>query len=201
MDKKTFHEIFNKEIVPFVKQIKDNNSSIKTNDLGKCEIEVFNKYNELKQKYKDVIFGKDSNQLLDRHKVASCMCGAFLSVPVFNKTELIKNLEKTREPVEAYFYYVNELVAFYAGYRLLSTYMIYRRNDEEKKIILENFPIIPPTIKNNKHGSLSSILFNLSQIKDKEQIGIENYDRYSYAMFFFMLENYFYLNHNMTVQV
>ncbi len=96
---------------------------------------------------------------------------------------------------------MNELVAFYAGYKYLSFYMTYGRDDKEKKIIIEKFPVIPPTIKNSTHGGLSSILFNLSQIKDKGQIGIEKYDRYSYAMFFFMLENYFYLDKNMPVQV
>lgn len=201
MDKEKFHQIFNDEIVPFIKQIAENNSLIKTNDLRKCEGELFNKYNELKQQYKDIIFGKNSEQLLDRHKVASSICGAFLCVPVFNKTELIRNLTKTREPVEAYFYYVNELVAFYAGYKFLSLYMMYGRDSKEKKLIIEKFPVIPPTIKNNTHGGLSSILFNLSLVKDRSQIGIEKYDRYSYAMFFFMLENYFYLDRNMTIQV
>ena len=187
--------------MPFIKQIGDNNSLIKTNDLSECEGEIFKQYNKLKRQYKDIIFGKDSERLLDRHKVASSICGAFLYVPVFNKTDLIKILKTTRKPIEAYFYYVNELVAFYAGYKFLSLYMMYGRDSKEKKMIVENFPVIPPTIKNNGHGGLSSILFNLSQINDEEQIGIEKYDKYSYAMFFFMLENYFYLNNNMTVQI
>ena len=201
MDKERFYQIYDNEIIPFIRQIEDNNALIKTNDLSKCKEEIFHKYNDLKQQYKDVIFGKDSERLLDRHKVASSICGAFLGVPVFNKTELIKTLIRTREPVEVYFYYVNELVAFYAGYKYLSFYMMYGRNDQEKKMIIEKFPVIPPTIKNSTHGGLSSILFNLSQVNDEKQIGIEKYDRYSYAMFFFMLENYFYLDKNITVQV
>lgn len=155
----------------------------------------------MKRQYKDVIFGKDSEQLLDRHKVASSICGAFLCVPVFNKTELLEVLKSTHEAIEVYFYYVNELVAFYAGYKFLSLYMMYGRDNKEKKLIVEKFPIIPPTIKNSTHGGLSSILFNLSQIKDAEQIGIEKYDIYSYAMFFFMLENYFYLDRSMDVHL
>lgn len=201
MDKQNFYKIFDNEIVPFIRQIEDNNSLIKANDLNKCKVEIYNKYNHIKQQYKNVIFGKNTQRLLDRHKIASSICGAFLCIPVFNKTELMKNLKKTRVPVEAYFYYVNELVAFYAGYKYLSFYMIYGRSSKEIEVIIENFPIIPPTIKNNAHGSLSSILFNLSQIKDKEQIGIEKYDKYSYAMFFFMLENYFYLDKKINVQV
>lgn len=114
---------------------------------------------------------------------------------------MIQRLRETREPIEAYFYYVNELAAFYAGYKYLSFYMVHGRNDVERRLIIENFPIIPPTIKNNTHGSLSSILFNLSQIKDNEQIGIEKYDKYSYAMFFFMLENYFYLDKQISIHV
>lgn len=201
MDKERFHQIFNDEIVPFIRQIEDNNSLIKTNDLNRCAEEIFNQYNDIKQQYKKVIFGKDSERLLDRHKVASSICGAFLRVPVFDKTGLIKSLIRTRKPVEAYFYYVNELVAFYAGYKYLSFYMMYGRDNNEKKMIIEEFPIIPPTIKNNTHGGLSSILFNLSQINDEGQIGVDKYDRYSYAMFFFMLENYFYLVKNIAVRV
>ena len=201
MDKEKFNRIFDDELVPFIEQIGDNNSLIKINDLSKCKKEIFNQYNELKQQYKDVIFGKDSDRLLDRHKIASSICGAFLRVPVFNKTDLINRLKSTRKPVEAYFYYVNELVAFFAGYKYLSFYMMFGRDDNEKKMIVEEFPLIPPTIKNSTHGGLSSILFNLSQVKNEGQIGLGKYDRYSYAMFFFMLENYFYLDRNMSVQV
>ena len=155
----------------------------------------------IKREYKDIIFGENSEDLLDRHKISSCICGAFLRISVFNKTDLINKLIKTHEPVEAYFYYVNELVSFYAGYRYLSFYMLYDRNDDEKRVITENFPIIPPIIKNNQHGGLSSILFNLSQIKDDNQIGTNKFDKYSYAMFFYMLENYFYLEKKMAVRV
>lgn len=201
MDKKFFNKIFDNEIEPFIRQIEGNNAFIKMNDLDECKEKIFEKYNDIKRQYKEAIFKEDSGRLLDRHKVAASICGAFLCVPVFNKTQLLNILQKTKQPVEVYFYYVNELIAFYAGYRFLSFYMMYKRDDNEKKIITEEFPIIPPTIKNNSHGGLSSILFNLSQIKDKKQIGIEKYDKYSYAMFFFMLENYFYLNKNMTVHV
>lgn len=201
MDKERFDRIFDDELVPFIMQIGDNNSLIKVKDLIKCKKEIFDQYNELKQQYKDVIFGKDSERLLDRHKIASSICGAFLRVSIFDKTDLINRIKSTRKPVEVYFYYVNELVAFYAGYRYLSFYMMYGRDDNEKKTIIEEFPLIPPTIKNSAHGGLSSILFNLSQVKNKKQIGLERYDRYSYAMFFFMLENYFYLDRNMSIQV
>lgn len=201
MKEELFHQIYEYDIVPFIRQIEDNNSLIQSKNLMQCEREIFERYKIIRRQYKEVVFGKDSKQLLDRHKVASSICGAFLYVSVFDKTALIKELKKTRQPVEVFFYYVNELVAFYAGYRFLSFYMVFGREDRDKITIIEDFPIIPPTIKNKNFEGLSSILFNLSQIKDENQIGIEKYDKYSYAMFYFMLENYFYLNTGIDTKV
>ena len=201
MEKEVFHQIYENDIVPFIKQIAGNNSLIKTKNLGQCEKEILGRYEIVRNEYKDVIFGKNSEQLLDRHKVASCICGAFLHVSIFDKTSLISQLKETKQPVEAFFYYVNELVAFYAGCKFLSFYMTFGREDKDKVTIIEKFPVIPPTIKNKNRGGLSSILFNLSQVNDDNQIGIEQYDKYSYAMFFFMLENYFYLDNGIDVKV
>lgn len=201
MREEIFHQIYENDIVPFIHEIDENNSLIKSKDLRQCEKEILERYKVIRKQYKEVIFGKNSEQLLDRHKVASNICGAFLYVSIYDKTALINELKRTKQPVEAFFYYVNELVAFYAGYRFLSFYMSYGREDGEKAEIIEKFPIIPPSIKNKNFRGLSSILFNLSQINDENQIGIEKYDKYSYAMFYFMLENYFYLKTGINAKV
>ncbi|MDE6664443.1 MAG: hypothetical protein K2K46_14050 [Lachnospiraceae bacterium] len=193
MKKELFDRIFDNEILPFINEINGNNSMIEMKDLVKCKADIHNEYMKLNSMYKEQIFDKDlDKELLDRHKVASCVCGAFLKVPVFNKTKLIQYIKAEHKKVEVYFYYVNELVALFAATKFLSFFMI-ADNKEHIDLVHEihrNFPMMPPITK-NKRGFWNSVLFNLSQIKDEKQIGLENYDMYSYAMFFFLLETYF----------
>ena len=166
---------------------------IDLNDLSRCKADIYGKYNELNNKYKEQIFQKnDDDALLDRHKIAACVCGAFLCVPVFNKTRLMQYMISTKQKMEVYFYYVNEMVAFFAASKFLSFFMVNDRKEQEDVIrtILRDFPKMPPVTK-NKSGFWNSVIFNLSQIKDKDQIGLDHYDVYSYSMFFFWLESYF----------
>lgn len=193
MKRELFDRIFDNEILPFIKEIKANNSMIELKDLAKCKADIYAEYVELDSIYKEQIFGKDKDtELLDRHKVASCVCGAFLKVSVFNKTNLIEYITNEKKKVEVYFYYVNEMVALFAAAKFLSFYMMSDKKEQIDVVrdIYKNFPIVPPITK-NKRGYWSSVLFNLSQIKDDNQIGLEHYDIYSYAMFFFWLETYF----------
>lgn len=193
MTKELFDTIFDNNILPFIEEIEANNSLVRRNDLEKCKTELYKEYTRLNQRYKKQIFEPNEDVvLLDRHKVAACICGAFLKVPVLNKTELMQYLMKERQKVAAYFYYVNEMVAFHAAAKFLSIFMVKEKDgqDEAVRFILENFPKMPPIIK-NKRGFWNSVVFNLSQIKDDQQIGLEHYDVYSYAMFFFWLEHYF----------
>lgn len=74
--------------------------------------------------YKDQIFDKTDDALLDRHKVASCICVAFLQVSVFNKERMVNRIIDTGEKVHSYFFYANELVALYAANRFLSFFML-----------------------------------------------------------------------------
>lgn len=188
-----FDEIFDNDILPFIQEIKDNNSMIVLKDLAKCKVEIYNEYIRLKDKYKGQIFEKDADVvLLDRHKIAACVCGAFLSVCVFNKTNLVKYIQTTGQRVDVYFFYVNEMAALYAATKFLSFFMVKERLNQIKVVraIVSDFPKVPPITK-NKRGFWNSVLFNLAEIKDDDQIGIEHYDMYSYAMFFFWLENYF----------
>lgn len=193
MDQQLFNRIFDNDILPFILEIRDNNSMIILNDLTECKIKLYRKYSELNKSYKEQIFvnGKDE-ALLDRHKIASCICGAFLWVPVFDKTRLIQYLKEERKKVEVYFYYVNELVAFVAASRFLAFFMIDDKREQLEMVraIVREFPKAPSVTK-NKRGFWSSVLFNMNQIKDENQIGLEHYDIYSYAMLFFWLESYF----------
>lgn len=193
MDQELFNRIFDNDILPFILEINDNNSMIALNDLPECKVKLYRKYSELNQNYKGQIFvnGRDE-ALLDRHKIASCICGAFLWVPVFSKARLVQYLIDEGKKVEVYFFYVNELVAFVAASRFLAFFMIDDKRDqlETVRAIVKEFPKAPSVTK-NKRGFWNSVLFNMAQTKDKNQIGLEHYDIYSYAMFFFWLESYF----------
>ena len=194
MDKNLFDYIFDLVIYPKVEEMVANNSLIKLNDKQVCKRNLYDEYCKLNDRYKAQIFGKNENALLDRHKIASCVCGAFLKVPVLNKTKLVEQIVEQKLGVEVYFYYVNEIIALFAASKFLSFFMV---NDRLKtgdqvaaEAVFKDFPIMPP-INKNKKGFWSSVLFNLSEIKDESQIGIEHYDMYSYAMFFYWLENYY----------
>lgn len=193
MEREQFNKIFDKTILPFIEELEDNNSLIERNNLEDCKQKIYMAYMALNKRYKHQIFECDADSvLLDRHKVAACICGAFLEVPIFNKTKLIRYIKDEKQRIEVYFYYVNELVALFAATKILSFYMILdnQGDDEIVRAILNGFPKALPITK-NKRGFWNSVVFNLSQINDNQQIGIKHYDMYSYAMFFFFLENYF----------
>lgn len=196
MTQEKFEMIFDNEIMPFIQEIQDNNPRIKMKNMVLCKRDIFREYCKLNETFKEVVFSKDSLNLLDRHKVASCICGAFLRVSVFNKQELINEIKESREKIEALFFYVNELVAFHAGCKFLSFFMVNEidkmyHDKEKSRHIIENFPVFPPVRKATR-GCYSNILFYLSRIKDDEEIGLEHYDKYSYSMYFYMLEEYYY---------
>lgn len=187
-----FNEIFDREVQPFIDEINGNNSLIELKDIDKCKTEIFEAFQTLYEQYEKVVFGDSEKAILDRHKVASCICGAFLRVSVFNKTRLVRQIRDTAQRVEPYFYYVNELVALYAASQYLAFFMGHDENDEKiLEIIMQDFPRMPRTTQLKK-GFWNSVLFNLAQIKDENQIGLEHYDLYAYAMFFFYLEQFFY---------
>lgn len=199
MRRELFDEIFDREIAPFIQEMLEFEPFIERRDLTPCKREIYNEYSRLRGIYKRQVYNKDI-EILDRHKVASCMCGAFLTVPIFHKGHVIEAIKQHGEPVEAFFYYANELIAFYAANKYLSIYMLRevdskRGIDEEskrlqKERIIEQFPLMPASSK-GKQGTWSGILFNLSQIQNEERIGVQHYDLYAYATIFFMLETYY----------
>lgn len=193
MERILFDTIFDAEIAPLIMDIEKSDAFIKMKDLNVCKEEIFRNYREMNNRYKAVIFGSKDVCLLDRHKIAACVCGAFLKTSVFYKDDLVERVKEKKEKMEAYFYYVNELVAFLAACRFMSFFIANDNKDNPHFTgeTLRKFPVAPP-VKKNKKGVWTSVLFNLSQIKDKTQIGLEHYDMYSYAMFFFFLEQIFY---------
>jgi len=197
LTKELFNTIFDNEIRPFINEIQSNHSQIKIKNLELCKQNIYKQYIILNNAYKENIFDQSEGSLLDRHKVASCICGAFLKVSVFNKAEMIKEIKKSHLKVFSYFYYVNEFVALYAANKFLSFFMVmdYKDDLEKKRVIIEHFPKMPETTR-CKTGFWTNVLFNLSQIKDEQQIGLAHYDLYSYAMFFYMLESFFVLKMN-----
>lgn len=192
MTKSMFNDIFDREILPFIDEIQQNNGLIRKKDIDVCKEEIFSEYNVLREDLKGRIFGdKSAEKVLDRHKIAACICAAFLKVSVFNKSPMIEMIKETRQRVAAYFYYVNEMVAFQAGCSFLSFFMTSEcvRDKNRAERIIREFPKLPP-VKTSTLDCYDSVMFNLSQIKT-EKIGLKHFDVYSYSMFFFMLENYY----------
>ncbi len=196
-----FTEIFDENVLPEIHMISENNPLITTKNVDSCRKEIYKEYTKLNNLYKEQIFNKNENVLLDRHKVAACICGAFLKVSVFQKDALIASLRETRQAIDPFFFYVNEFIAFIAATKFLSYFMVLEK--EKKKDyeaageIISKFPLLPP-VSNSKLGFWGITLYNLSQIKvyaptdpTKYSIGLEHYDIYSYAMYFYWLELYF----------
>lgn len=198
-----FAKIFDESILPDIKEISEKIIFVKAKDKLLCCREIYDAYKKLNDLYKKQVFNKTEEVLLDRHKVASCMCGAFLKVCVFNfsKSELIKYLKEKGRAVEAYVFYANELIALRAATKFLSFFMVSEKvkagDFEAARKIIEKFPL-PLRTSNYKLGFWSITLYNLSQIRVDEpknstrySIGIEHYDMYAYSMYFYWLELYF----------
>lgn len=198
-----FAKIFDESILPDIKEISEKIIFVKAKDKLLCCREIYDAYKKLNDLYKKQVFNKTEEVLLDRHKVASCICGAFLKVCVFDfsKSELIKYLKENGRAVEAYVFYANELIALRAATKFLSFFMVSEKvkagDYEAARKIIENFPL-PLRTSNCKLGFWSITLYNLSQIRVDEpensarySIGIEHYDMYAYSMYFYWLELYF----------
>lgn len=192
MTKDQFDILYDTFAKPLIDEMCSNNSLVVAKDYEKCKANIYKEYESMRIKYRSAVFNKEETELLDRHKVASCICGAILKCSVIDKTELIKRIINEKGAVETYFYYVNEAVAFMFASKVLMVFMMndYSLDIETQKVIYSQFPIMPQT-NCSKVSVFYNVLFNMSQIKDNYQIGIENYDMYSYAMFFYFLECYF----------
>lgn len=196
-----FTEIFDENVLPEIHMIRDNNPLITIKNIDLCREEIYREYIKLNTLYKEQIFNKSEKVLLDRHKVAACICGAFLKVSVFKKDALVASLRETRQMVDPFFFYVNEFIAFIAATKFLSYFMVLEKEKKEDYEaageIINKFPLLPP-VSNSKLGFWGITLYNLSQIKvyaptdsAKYSIGLEHYDIYSYAMYFYWMELYY----------
>lgn len=141
MTKNLFDRIYDESIYPFIQTVAQNNSLLQIKDMDQCKRDIYDKYCGLRQLYKDQIFDKTDEALLDRHKVASCICAAFLQVSVFNTQKMIQRIIETRQAIHSYFFYANELVALYAANRFMSFFMVldYKGDRGRQRDILENF--------------------------------------------------------------
>lgn len=189
MTREEFDNIYDEIVYPFIQEVVENNSLIDLKNQDMCKQQIYSEYERLNRQYKTNVFNRVDGELLDRHKVAACVCGAFLKVSVIDKTRLVKQIQADGRKVESWFFYVNELVAYIAAIRVLALFMIHDYEaDENKQIcIMNEFPRMPDAT-HSKVGVLNSILFDLAQIKDETQIGIDHYDMYAYALIFFMQE-------------
>lgn len=192
MTREEFDNIYDEIVFPFIKEVVENNSLLDLKNQDICKQLIYIEYERLNRQYKTNIFNKADGELLDRHKVAACVCGAFLKVSVIDKTRLVKQIQADKRLIESWFFYVNELVAYIAAIRVLALFMIHDYEADEKKqlCIMREFPKAPD-VTHSKVGFLNSILFNLAQIKDEAQIGMDHYDIYAYALIFFMQESQF----------
>lgn len=192
MERELFNKVYGQEIVPFIREIEGNHSRIKAKDVIVQQDRIYREYQRLRADYKARIFDKADTELLDRHKVASCICGATLAYPVFDITPMIEQIKSEGTRIDSFFYYVNEMVAYHFAARCLAIYIIadHSKDKELSQRIAREFPKSPDTLT-SKSGFVKDVLFNLSQIRDKDQIGLEHFDKYAYALFFFWLERYY----------
>lgn len=193
MNKQQFDKIFDASIADQIKELSDNNSLITVNDLERCKGKILKDYDNLRAQMKSTVFKKVCLQVMDRHRIAACMCGAMLKNEVFDISKMVEEMKKTGISFEAGFQYANEVISLYSGCKILSFFMMndFKDNMELREKIRDDFPVFPDT-RHVKTEFMNVLCFNLYQIKDTRQIGIEHYDPYAYAVIYFLLEEHFY---------
>ncbi len=133
----------------------------------------------------------NSTERIDRHKLASCICGAIIEIKPLEGLNGAK-INK----------YANEILALYVGLNVIKAYMIYDMNipEEDKTIaieyIKENFDMEFPSLecnistKRDYCSDLINTLFHthhLCNVKGKECF---HYDILAYSKIFYHLEVY-----------
>ncbi|MDE5590372.1 MAG: hypothetical protein K2J60_14735 [Acetatifactor sp.] len=193
MNKQQFDKIFEAGIADQIKELSDNNSLITVNDLEQCKRKILNDYDDLRIQMKNTVFKNVYPQVMDRHRIAACMCGAMLRNEVFDISKMVEHMKKTGNSFEAGFQYANEVISLYSGCKVLSFFMMndFKDNCDLREKIRDNFPIFPDT-RQVKTEFMNVLCFNLHQIKDARQIGLKHYDPYAYAVIYFWLEEHFY---------
>lgn len=193
MNKEQFDKFFEVCIAEQIKELSDNNSLITVNELEHCKGKILNDYDNLRNQMKHTVFKNVYPKVMDRHRIAACMCGAMLKNEVFDTSKMVEHMKKTGVSFEAGFQYANEVISLYSGYKVLSFFMMndFKDNCDLREKIRVDFPVFPDT-RQVKTEFMNVLCFNLHQIKDARQIGINHYDPYAYAVIYFWLEEYFY---------
>lgn len=152
------------------------------------QIAIWQKFEE----YRNKALKKMSGERLDRHKLASCICGAIIEIkPLigYNDATIVKN--------------ANEYLALHVGLNIIKYYMIYAYIENQplaldvknnvKHYLLQNFEIqFPDNICDNQEykANFANALYwshEKCEISNKECF---NYDIWAYSKIFFHLELY-----------
>ena len=175
-----YGDITNIILVPTIKEIKHNLRVTLTYDLEKILANIKEQYSVYKTMYKkdleDTMDGK-----LDRHKLASCLCGAVIKTQPFGNAIGDAELVACRYP--------NELLAFWCGLNLLKVFLIedYSLDVIQRNYIVSQYPKLPDTTK-DKRGYLACAVYSLADLRTKEPN--YGYDFLGNSDRFFHIERY-----------
>lgn len=188
----TYKLLYHQIIDPLFFEICNNNNNYCVKhkvDKDEIPIAIWKKF----EKYKNNALKKMSGKRLDRHKLASCICGAIIEIkPLegFNGAEIRKN--------------ANEILALHVGLNVIKFYMMFEFTKEftsqkRKNVIQylkENFDIRFPGLQENICDTqeyienLSNALYwshHYCSIKHDECF---HYDIWAYSKIFYHLEIY-----------
>lgn len=165
----------------------DNNYYIKYeigNDLMLVMGEKF-------EEYKEKALSNNSTNRIDRHKLASCICGAIIEVRPLEGHNGVK-INK----------YANEILALHVGLYVIKAYMIYDLEFpvEDRsmyiKYMVDNFNMEFPSVecnispKRDYYTDLLNTLFNTHNLCDIKGNECFHYDILAYSKIFYHLEVY-----------
>lgn len=145
--------------------------------------------------YRKKAYVNMSNPRLDRHKLASCICGAIIEI------NPISGLKGGKIPKR-----INEIFALYVGLAVIKHYMIYDtlRNldipfdtkNKMKMYLIKNFDMSLPSIDDNicdtqeYQKNLSNALHWTHHVCELNDKVCYHYDIWAYAKIFYHLELY-----------
>lgn len=185
-----YYDIIEELLIQILKKLDNYSIRYKTGDIG-IHIEILNKFEE----YKIKALSNMSGNRLDRHKLASCICGAIIEVKPLVATKG-KTIPKN----------ANEIFALFVGLNVIKFYMIYSfvlktelspiDKVELKEFFKENFDMNVPYLEENICDSqeyrknMANALFwshHECTILKKECF---HFDIWAYSKIFYHLEIY-----------
>ena len=183
------YEVLQRDVLEvYVKEILNRNENLGLNWNGKFKDHPYNKIKSKFFEFSNYCKNNVIGGTIDRHKQASCMCGAvFLS-------NIIVSIEGKKHNA-------NEILAMSMGLNLLKMYMIMDKfglagDAQMKKLCIDGFSFTFPGIDLNTHDKKEyreniSITMSKSNhcVYDKQKI-CEKFDVWAYSKIFFHLDNY-----------